>query len=175
MPSAVPSAPVRRGKRAAVAVVVAVFLASFLGSAYAASASSARLKFFGPTLIAGVYQCAKQYALVNNTSKTAYGFIEAYRTTSCDTYNNRPPGHLGTSEFLLKGTSGSGGIVCGFRDWTYNSGTAAALGVPAFWSGPNGPCPAGAAYYSWSQGRYWRTDQSVYVTGPFSSSPNLNC
>lgn len=155
-------------------VVLAVLL-GMVGSALGASASSARYTFFGPTLVNGLYQCGKQYSTVNNTSKTAYGNVEAYSGSSCVSYYNRPAGYIGTVQTLIKGTSGGGGNVCGFKDWTYNASTASAIGVPAFWVGPNASCPSGAAYYASSKGRYWRADTGVYVTSSvLSNSPNLN-
>jgi hypothetical protein len=156
-------------------LVVVIVLFGLVGSALGASASSARYKFFGPTLVNGLYQCSKQYSSVNNTSKTAYGFVEAYQGSACTTYYNRPAGYIGTIQTLVQGTSGGGGNVCGFRDWTYNSGTASAIGIAAFWVGPNPSCPSGVPYYASSKGRYWRADTGVYVTSSvLSNSPNLN-
>lgn len=77
-------------------LVAPAVLLGLVGTALGAEASSAKYKFFGPTLVNGLYQCSKQYSVVNNTSKTAYGFVEAFSGSDCTTYYNRPAGYLGT-------------------------------------------------------------------------------
>lgn len=156
------------------AVVAAVTLMSLaLGSAVlAASAQGSWSNLFGPVTIGGVRQCASQQAVVNNTSNSAYGYVRARRGDPCDNSYNRPAGHLGTIQFVIRQSTGA---VCGFTDWTYNSSSAYMIGVPAFWTGPNSSCPSGAAYYSLSKGRYWRTDNGTYVTSDhYGYSPSLN-
>lgn len=157
------------------AVLIVAFLVGGASIAYASSASSALSKFFGPTLIAGSYLCAKQQATIVTDSHAAYGVVNAWDGSACTNPDNRPSGQIGTVQTLFKGTSGSGGTVCGFTDWTYNSGSAQEIDVPAFWTGPNSNCPSGVAYYAQSKGRFWNSDAGSYYTSSFySNSPNLN-
>lgn len=160
---------------ASVAVLIVASLVGGVSVAYASSASSSLSTFFGPTLIGGSYLCGKQQAEIVTDSHAAYGIVNAWDGSSCANPDNRPSGQIGTVQTLFKGTSGSGGTVCGFTDWTYNSGSAQEIDVPAFWSGPNTNCPSGAAYYAQSKGRFWNSNNGSYVTSSFySNSPNLN-
>lgn len=152
-----------------------LFVAMFASAATAATATSGWFRFFGPTLISGQYQCAKDEAIVDNTGQLARGNVAAYEGSACTNALNRPAGHLGVTETLIQGSSGSGGTICGFSDWQYNTGTAALISRTAWWTGPSGSCPSGAAYYTQAKGRYWRTDTGNYVTpNTYRNSPNLN-
>src|SRR6478609_416171 len=122
---------VSRAARVAALIMCWASLAS--GSALAASASSNLFRFFGPTQIGGLWQCAQDQATVDNTSKTAFGTVNARGASDCSGWNNRPSGNIGTQQYLLKGTSGSGGTICGFTDWTYNSGSASSISIGASW------------------------------------------
>lgn len=164
-----------QGRRGLAVLLVASFLGASVSTALASSASSSLATFFGPTMIGGSYLCGKQQAEIVTGSDAAYGIVNAWDGSSCANPDNRPSGQIGTVQTLLKGTSGSGGTVCGFTDWTYNSGSAQEIDVPAFWTGPSGSCPSGSAYYSQSKGRFWNSNNGSYVTSSFySNSPDLN-
>lgn len=156
-----------------VAAVVAFSLGLSTSTVLAAEAMSSWYRFFGPTSVGGTTQCADQKAIVNNTSDAAFGGVRARYGANCNNPNGRPAGHLGTIQFLIRDATG---VICGFKDWTYNSSNnVSEMYAAAFWTGPNSNCPSGAAYHASTKGRYWRTDTQGYVTsGQLSNSPSLN-
>lgn len=157
------------------ALVVVVFLAlGFAGVALAATSWGSLFKYFGPVSIGGQLQCAKVRPGVNNTAKHAISESSGHSGSSCASNLNRPAGYLGAEATLLKGTSGQGGTICGFSGWGYNGSLAYLTSNLAFWNGPSGSCPSGAAYYAQARARYWRTDTGSYVTSIYRNSPNLN-
>ncbi len=143
------------------------------GIAWAAQTNSAKVKF-GEYSQGGLQHCAKEQAYLSNApDKMALGLVDAWASTPCQSSENRPAGWLAVRVFLIKGTSGPGGIVCGDTDWQYVMQDSNGLARGVYWSN-SGSCLSGG-YFARARGREWNPNTGGYVTAPTDvNSPNLN-
>lgn len=107
------------------------------------------VKWFGPATPPGGFlpECSMYNEVISGPTSLNAATTYARFGSDCSGELDQPPGWLGARAWLIRGSSGQGGILCGDSNWQTNEATWPGLSVSVGWNGPSSACPRGVEYH----------------------------